>query len=400
MIAIKYLVLNFIYAKRLTFANLFFTLLFSWLPVKNGKFLICNYLGSGYGCNPKYIADEIIKQNVANEIVWFVKPEFNKKEEFPNCIKLVNYYDTFRTLYELSTSEFWIDNSRKNYFIKKGLKKKKGQIYINTWHGSLGIKKMDADVPLYNDNIVWKKITQQDSDMIDIMVSNSDFETNIYRNSMWYKNKILEIGHPRNDIFFIDDKKIKDKIYSYYKIPKNKKIALYAPSFRDDLRTDYYSLNYEKLKKCLEETTNEKWVILSKFHPKILYKLNRLINNNIEQHDVSLYPDIQELLAAADILISDYSSCMFDYLLSRKPCFVFATDIERYNNERGLYFKLETTPFPVAVTHEELYHNIRNFDYNLYKLNVDKFMSYRKVYESGNASKKLVEVIKNIKQGD
>lgn len=393
MFSLKFLVLSFIFKKRYLINRIYFELFFGLSCIKKDKIVFCNYQGSSYGCNPKYITEEIIAQNLPFDIVWLVKPDFNKPENFPKQVRLVNYYDKKASFKELATAKFWVDNTRKIYFVKKGLRKKRGQFYINTWHGSLGIKKLDADVALYNDDDYWKNMALKDAAMTDIMISNSDFETEIYRRGLWYKNKIEEFGHPRNDIFFKDRELIKNKVYSFFDIPKEVKIALYTPSFRDDLRIEPYQLDYAMIRKILEKKTGEKWLILSKFHPKILYKLKRLINS-IDQKDVSIYPDIQELLVSADILISDYSSCMFDYMYTKRPCFVYATDIERYNTERGFYFSLESTPFLIARDNLELANNIENFDINEYNLKVESFLAERKIFDDGNASKRTVELIK------
>ncbi len=393
MFSLKFLVLSFIFKKRYLINRIYFELFFGLSCIKKDKIVFCNYQGSSYGCNPKYITEEIIAQNLPFDIVWLVKPDFNMPENFPKQVRLVNYYDKKASFKELATAKFWVDNTRKIYFVKKGLRKKRGQFYINTWHGSLGIKKLDADVALYNDDDYWKNMALKDAAMTDIMISNSDFETEIYRRGLWYKNKIEEFGHPRNDIFFKDRELIKNKVYSFFDIPKEVKIALYTPSFRDDLRIEPYQLDYAMIRKILEKKTGEKWLILSKFHPKILYKLKRLINS-IDQKDVSIYPDIQELLVSADILISDYSSCMFDYMYTKRPCFVYATDIERYNTERGFYFSLESTPFLIARDNLELANNIENFDINEYNLKVESFLAERKIFDDGNASKRTVELIK------
>ena len=394
---IKYFILMYIYCHRITLTQLYFAIFFAGLPIKKNKIVFCNYMGCGYGCNPKYIAEEIINQNLPVEIVWLTKKDFMDKDKFPSCIRLVDYSNIHKCLQELATAKIWIDNSRKFGYIKKGLFKKRGQIYINTWHGSLGIKRLDKDVDKYNNNVLWRKVAIKDSDMIDIMVSNSDFETDIYRNAMWFKNKIIEIGHPRNDIFFRNRNELRSEICKKLDISEDKKIALYVPSFRDNLRIDCFDLDYKKLKEALEKKTGEEWIIITKFHPRNLFKIKYLNDRQAEyKKDVSFYPDIQELLVISDIIISDYSSCMFDYLFTGRPCFIYAVDIEKYNNERGFYFKLDETPFPIAENNDELVNNIFNFSKEIYDRKCKEFLSARKVTENGNASKLLVEHIKGI----
>ena len=129
------------------------------------------------------------------------------------------------------------------------------------------------------------------------------------------------------------------------------------------------------------------------------YKLRKInLPDNLVDKVVNAtdYPDMQELLCVCDLGITDYSSWMCDYVLTRKPGFLYTADIEKYVDERGFYYPLESTPFPVCKTNDELYEAIINFDEKKYSLGVDKFLKDRGSYESGEASEKVVEKIKEI----
>lgn len=108
---------------------------------------------------------------------------------------------------------------------------------------------------------------------------------------------------------------------------------------------------------------------------------------------------MQELIAIADIAITDYSSWIYDFVLLRKPGFIYATDIDHYNNERGFYYSLESTPFPVATTNEELMTNIIQFDQIIYENRVEEFLREKGCCEDGNASKRVVEKIQELISG-
>ena len=394
---LKHSILNFMYRYRIEISQVFFTLLFLWLPVKKNKFVFQAHLGAGYGCNPKYITEEIIRQNIKCEIVWLARDKFlEDKDAFPPQVRLVDYNNIFASLYELATSKFWISNIRMNKFFKKGLIKKKGQIYINTWHGSLGIKKIGLDAKVLNNNPEWERLARMDSDSMDIMVSNSEFENDIYRNTVWFKNQILEFGHPRNDVFFINDNEFRNKILEKIGIENDTKIILYVPSHRDNFRTSCFNIDYEKVAKCLEAKTGEKWKVLSKFHTRNVHLLDKLVGKSDYQHDVTMYHDVQDLLRIADVIISDYSSCMFDYMLTRKPCFIFATDIKDFNTERGFYYPLESTPFPIATNNEDLVKNLSDFDNKKYVSEVNAFLDKMKCIDDGKASERVVNHIKNL----
>lgn len=112
--------------------------------------------------------------------------------------------------------------------------------------------------------------------------------------------------------------------------------------------------------------------------------------------DVTDYPDIQELLAVADVVITDYSSAIFDFMLTEKPGFLLAEDYENYKDMRGLYYPLEETPFPLARSEEELLENIAGFDEDAYKEKVRQFLHRKGTREDGNAAKRVVGLIKEI----
>ena len=374
--------------------------------VDNNKIVIDNFEGNSYGCNPKYIVEEIIKRKLPYELVWLVKSVSSEFEKgaFPEQVRLVPIYkkDAF---VELATAKLWIDNQRKYYFIKRGLIKKNNQRYIQTWHGSLGIKKLDADVTAFNDedNQNWVTGSKYESSIMDYYISNSSFESNVVTKALWFNNCIKEYGHPRNDIFFKSEKEqqeIKDKVFQTLQIDKNKKVLLYVPSFRDDEKLSCYGLDTSAIANALKEKFGGDWVIAIRLHPRVKKYSSKLFSFNDKVVDATYYPDIQELLLASDIAITDYSSCIFDFMLSRKPGFIFATDIEQFNTDRGFYYPLESTPFPIATNNYELIKNIENFDYEEYKQKVEDFLKDKGCMEDGHASERVVDLIEKIMSGE
>lgn len=390
---LKYDILDLIKKSKNLILNIDFILKYYFLPIKKNKIVFVNHAGLGYGCNTKYIAEEIIKQNLPYELVWFTKPEFMDKSLFPAKIRLVDFTNRAESLKELATAKVWVDNSGKIQHIKNGLIKKNGQKYINTWHGSFGIKKLDLDIKGFCGN----KFLSKDTSITDIYLSNCSFETNMFKSAKKVKSsKIKETGHPRDDILYENSDILKQQIKEKLGISASSRIALYMPTFRGNRGIEAFNIDYNRLKQSLEEKTEENWEVLSRFHPQNLDKIDKLQSI---QKDVSLYPDVQELLLVSDVLISDYSSCMFDFLLTRKPCFIYAVDIEDYNTERGFYFPLETTPFPIARNNDELMRNIKNFNVSEYKLCSEEFLSSRDIVFDGKASKKVVEMIKSYING-
>lgn len=378
-------------------SDILFNLFYKNKRINNKKIVFANFKGNGFGCNAKYIALEIIKRKLPYELVWLVKnpSEEDLLKEFPTSIRIVNFRK-HQALKELATAKIWIDNQRKIYHVKKGLSKKENQHYIQTWHGSLGIKKIGMDSNWTTAAPEWVPYGKADAKMIDYITSNSNFESDVYKRNFWGNGKILKYGHPRNDIFFTDTNKIRTKVLEKLGIDKNKKICLYVPSYRDDGRIYCFGLEYNELQKTLNEKFGTDWLILVRMHPNFRKYQEYLIPQKENIINVSEYPDIQELLVTADIAITDYSSCIFDFMLSRKPAFIYASDMEEFDNSRGFYYPLTSTPFPVAKSNEELRKNIANFNYDTYKQNVEEFLQDKGCMEDGKASERVVNLIEEI----
>ena len=137
------------------------------------------------------------------------------------------------------------------------------------------------------------------------------------------------------------------------------------------------------------------WVLMIRHHPRIAKEQISLIPHDNENIiDVTYYSDIQELLISADVVMSDYSSCIFDFMLTKRPAFIYATDIKKYNSERGFYYPLEATPFPIATNNKQLVQNIKNFDFKEYKQKVEIFLKEKGCIEDGKASERVVDLIR------
>lgn len=364
-------------------------------PIQNNKILFMTYQNK-YVCNLKYIAEEILKQNLPYKLVWAVDKRSDIENNFPINIKLVDRHSV-EFFKEAVSAKIWIDNALN--FAYEDLPKKKEQILINTWHGSMGLKRIGQND---NKNEKWVKNALRCNRDTDYCISDSDFETSVYRETYWRDTPILEYGHPRNDILIkVTSQKyneIKNKVCTKLKIHKEKKIVLYAPTFRDNKNIECYSIDYQNLIKALNFRFGGEWVILVRHHFHLWN--NNDATNSIENIEnvirATNYDDMQELMLIADIGITDYSSWICDFVLTGKPAFIFATDLEEYNNERGLYYPLETTPFPIAKDNRELVNNIINFDLEIYTKKKEKFLKDRGCFEKGTASKQVVDKIKEI----
>lgn len=348
-----------------------------------------SYYGSQYGCNPKYLSQYIVAHYPGYDVVWaFVHPK-----QYRNIagIRIVRYL-SIRYFYELCTCKVLITNYRMTLLFQK----RKKQCYIQTWHSSLRLKMIERDV---EDKLPvnYKRMALKDSLNIDYLLSGCGYSTSIFHSSFWYKGDILEYGTPRNDLFFNANSDVIKRIKDNLKIPLSRKVILYAPTFRQNDKYNHYNLNYEKLLQMLEKNTDSEWIILVRLHPHLLAYSNNLVDNSTVKN-VTSYDDIQELLLISDILITDYSSLMFDFALTKRPCFLYTPDLEEYvMNERNLYFDIQSLPFPIAINEDELIRVLFSFDYHQYKEKLNSFLSKIESFESGKAckviSKKIQEII-------
>lgn len=361
-----------------------------FLPIKNNRVLFIGYYGSQYGCNPKYVSEYLITHHQKDvEVVWaFTQPN---KHNIDGVRKV--RLGSVLYLLMLATSHFILTN----YRMTPDFKKRRKQIYIQTWHSSLRLKKIEKDtedtLPLD-----YLKMAKNDSKQIDYVVAGCQISHNTFANSFWYAGKILDVGTPRNDMLLFPDKEKVGKIKSQLKIDERKSIVLYAPTFRNDKSVSCYNIEFERLRKALHEKFGHEWVVLVRLHPHMINY--HLFDNDSEIIDVTSYDDIQELLVISDVLITDYSSLMFDFAISGKPIFLYASDLEHYcQKERNLYFDVKDLPFPLAQDNDNLIANIQSFETKDYKDKIDRFNAQTGSYEQGTASAAIAKLImENIKQ--
>ncbi len=367
-------------------------------PVKKNKIVFSTFEGDGgYCCNPRYIADELIRRGRKYEMIWLLH---DTGKSFPNEIRKVK--DSFLNVaYHLSTAKIWIDNYRKPY----GTLKRTGQVYIQTWHASMGFKA----VGLFrgkNFPRIAELVSRNDSALIDYLISNSDYCTAIYPKKLLYEGPVLKTGSPRCDCLFTSAEILHRQIRSKFDLPAEIRIALYAPTFRGGSQnkkkqvfSEMPSLDFPRLKESLEKKFGGKWMVFLRLHPQLSAQLKSM---PIQVHfdwllDVSQEDDMSELLAASDVLITDYSSCAFDAAFAMIPVFLYADDVQSYRNSRGQFmWKREELPFPAAENNNQLIERIVAFDYNSYRSVMRQFMNHHGVIEDGHASQRVVDVIEKI----
>lgn len=384
--------------KRLAFLNSLCYLVCRVFPIKKNRIAVCTFEGKGgFGCNPKYIVEELHRRNPEYEFVWIVD---DLRKEFPDYIKPVKNTQWSRA-YWLSTSKIWIDNYRRTY----GTKKRKNQYYINTWHGTLCIKPIGK----YRGDLFPKiacLISEADSKLIDYVLSGSGWCDKHYRDGLVYDGEIIRTGSPRCDILMKDRKEIRNGLKSQFGIPQDAKVLMYAPTFRGgsqntsrSIGTGEMQIDFEALIHALESQFGGTWYILLRLHPQLAAK-NQYCKTSKDSErlkDVTQYPDMNELMAGIDAFITDYSSAIFEACLMKIPCFIYADDLEEYIKERGdLFFDMKELPFPVAMENKTLIENVEKFDMDEYIMELEAFIKEQDITEDGHASERVADLIGNL----
>lgn len=368
-------------------------------PIDNSKIVMWTFEGNGgYGCSPKYVAEELIKRNkkagTNYKIVWLVN---DTEKKFPKEITKAKS-TLWNRAYHLSTAGTWVSNTRTFY----GTKKRKRQLYIQTWHATICIK----PIGLYRGSLFPKIayiISAYDSKMIDYVLSGSTWCDHMYRRGLMYRGKIIKTGTPRCDVLFNQRKEKYEQIRNEYNIPPEAKIMIYAPTFRGGsqstertVNTDEATVDFVRLINALENRFGDEWYVFLRLHPQLAAKMDKLKTHQVSDRliDVSQSADLNEMIAASDAFLTDYSSAIFEANMIGIPGFIYADDLQEYIADRGnMFFDMYKLPFPVALNNEELMENIEKFDADKYKEKTKIFMRKVGICEDGKASKRVADLI-------
>lgn len=372
-----------------------FGLVFRLKKIQKNKVVVDNFFGRGYGDNPKYIVDELLKSDKDIDIVWVVSGETDTTS-FPNGVRIVKV-GSIESIYEWMTAKIWIDNI-KNYYKNK----RSGQFYLQTWHGGVSMKRVEKAV---EDNLDkgYVNASKRDSKIIDAMLSNSSWQTNDYKTNFWYNGPIYEVGLPRNDAFFSNSQQITEKVKNFYGISDHHKIILYAPTFRNHKtiseQKELFAVDSDRIIQTCEKKFGSKYVFIERFHPGIANKLNIQETENVKNGN--MYPDMQELLVASDILITDFSSSIFDFVLKSNRVFLYGLDYDDYlSKERGLNFDIKKElAFTFSNTQEELLSNIMTYDEERANENIKSMKELLGLRDDGNASKRIAKKLIDVMKG-
>lgn len=387
-------------------------------PIKKNLISVCTFEGKGgFGCNPKYIVQELHNRNNKYKFVWFVNKDCWNKE-FPNYIKKVPN-TVWSRAYWLTRSQIWIDNYRKPL----GTKKRKGQYYLNTWHGTVGFK----SIGLWRGNAFSEMayiVSKSDSDLVDDFIIDSDWCEEVFHKGLLFNRDFIKTGSPRCDVLFGDKTLIRRNYRMEKNITVDTHLLVYAPTFRESSKdgiravdAGICNIDFGRIINCLAKRFGGEWRIVLKLHPQIGDA--SIILEEIRQEyevdciDASSESDIYGLIAAADALITDYSSIAMEAGFMELPVFLYVDDLDTYMEERGgqqWIFKKNSSepvynnrammpnlnlelPFSYAKDNNELALIINEFNEQKYKDRINIFKDELKLLFDGNASKRVADLI-------
>ena len=364
-------------------------------PIQRNKIVFMTIEGTtGFTCNPKYIALELLRRNKGYELVWLVN---DMRKQFPPYIRKASNTLLSRA-YEYATARVWVDCHRKPF----GTRKQAGQHYLQTFHCDICFKPLGADRGGKMPRIA-EMVSEADSALIDLWLTSSKWNEDMVRRAMYYHGPVERVGSPRCDILFHGRASLSPRIREHFGIPQDAQILLFAPTFRAGSQTrhrtveaEQVALDFQQVLDALEARTGHPWYLMLRLHPQVAAHMEKypLAQNVRHVVDASQYGDAYELLAAADALLTDYSSLAFDASFVHLPVFLYADDLAAYQADRNkLYFDMYHLPFPFAETQQALLENIQSFDKAAYDAALDAFLRIMDTREDGHACERAERVI-------
>lgn len=363
---------------------------FYLLPVNKKKIYFRSMLGTQYSCNPKYLYLYIVEK-FGNDYkyVWELKSK-KQRNLIPNGKICVRH--SLMAAINMMTSGYIIDNVEIAWYIP--IRKK--QTVVSTWHGGGAYKKVGLD-NLTLQTKIGQYQTKKVSKQITFYLSSSEVFS---KNQSVSKNvpleKFVPTGMPRNSILQLPNEHIVAKVKEDLNI-KDFHTVLYAPTYRgygefkgSSSKLAFSFPDFKLLLSNLEKRFGGKWILLYRSH-----NFDSSIKVDLPDGTINAtsYPDMQELLCTCDILITDFSSSMWDFGLTKKTCFLFAPDLQNYLNERGFYTDPYSWPFNMTESDEELSKKILSFNEESYLAGLDNYYNLMKSYECPDSCQKVLDAI-------
>ena len=346
------------------------------------------FAGKAAGDNPGALCKELLTRDEDLELVVSV---LDYSVEVPHGARpVIRFSPEYFEL--LGRARYLVVNASLPYFFRK----REGQLYFQTWHGS-PLKRIAHDRP-HLDFFNWHHRRQLliARDGWDYLLSQSEFCSRSLGSAFRYDGPVMELGYPRNDLMLADDADdVRRRTRAALGIGEHQRVVLYAPTWRDNLRVGrvFDKVLYLDPHEVVERLDDA--VVLVRGHYNSVRAAEDVDPDN-RVIDVTRYPDIADLYVAADALVTDYSSVFFDFVLTDKPMVFLAPDLVEYRDDnRGFYLDYhETVPGPVCLTTAEVVETLRGPD--AYAERRRAFRAEFAPHDDGKAAARVVDAILSV----
>ena len=359
--------------------------LFYVFPVMSNRVVLTSYNGRLYTCSPKYIA-EALAQRGDYEVLYALRN--GSTDQVKEGMRRISY-KSLAHFYYLMTARFVVLNSSG---FSLYLPYRESQVVIQTWHGGYSFKVIGNEIFTDKESIERRKLAGK---TLTYFLSSSRAATVQHAKAMSVPvDKFLEIGLPRNDVLFRGHTEIRHMVCNLYGIDEASRIVLYAPTYRDTAvgqsidDSGIPPINDATVVEALSQRFGSKYVFMYKAHHDMLPA-----NMSPTAINASGHSDIQELMCAADVIISDYSSCIADFALQRKAGFLYTPDLDEYARTHPLSMDPGDWPYQTANSNEELVSNILGYDEECGAERIENFFDRIGCCEDGHATESLISVM-------
>ena len=351
-------------------------------PLKENCIVFESLWGRSYSCSPAAFYEFIIENYPEYECVWFLNDvdtpvKGNAKKVERNSEEYYHY---------LATARYFVYNANfPSFFVKRD-----GQVIIQTMHGT-PFKTFGLDVKDEMPTEKERMRVVKRADIWDYLVAQGEFTKKMAWRWFRYRNNILETGYPRTDRLYVTDEEAAAGLRKELGISEDKKVILYAPTWRDLERFDM-ELDIEAMREAL----SDEYVLLIRPH-YFVAEFYSVPEDGEFVFDGGRVSTIEDLFPVTDVLITDYSSVMFDFSLTGKPMIFYAYDLKEYTeNTRGSYFDIsKEAPGCLAQTTDEVIDSIKNIGtfYDIHGERIRAFCEKYLTYENGRSSEMIFDKV-------
>ena len=352
--------------------------------------LFTSYGGETYSDNPRAVSEALHRAAPDWKITWVL--DYEKRREhipIPDYVHVIKVQDKKAFFRAVATCGTWVTN-----FGFPDIPKAKEQFFVQTWHGDRAFKKILYDSPFASAALT---VPEAEEGFCDLAVAGSDYGEKQYRSAFRYRGKILKVGTPRDDALVFPSEERAAALRRYLGLEDHCRYLLYAPTLRRKNQNEYSAqsvgeIDLERVLDVLRQRDGQEWKCLLRGHPAVRGLTG--VEQSSRFIDASGYEDMTDLLLAADMLITDYSSCAGDFALLRRPIVLYQQDLEAYMaTDRNFYFDMKDSPYFIARSQEELETVIAALTEESARENCEEILRFYGTHECGHASEELVRII-------